>query len=275
MSRRSFRWLGFALCAALILLIPACCRESCDKVEIGSLDMKVEPPVANTVPHTEVQQDVEVQDPYFWLRDDARSDPEVLAYLEAENAYTEAVMKPTETFQQTLYDEMLSPDQGDRPQRAGPFRRLLLLHRTEEGKQYAYHCRKEGSLDAAEELLLDENALAEGHDYFRVGVFEVSPDHKLLAFSVDYRRRRELRRAVQESGHRRTAARRDPGDLLLAAVGRGQSHRLLQHAGRGAPALPALPARSGHRSGAGRTGLPGGRRVLLPRAVQDQAASST
>ena len=173
MSRASVRWLGFALCAALVALLPGCCGDSCDKAEMGSLDMKVDPPVAKQVPHTEVQQGVEVEDPYFWLRDDERQDPEVLAYLEAENAYTEAVMKPTEEFQQALYDEMLArikeTDLGV-PERIGDY---FYYERTEEGKQYRQFCRKKGSLDAEEELILDENALAEGHDYFRVGAFEV------------------------------------------------------------------------------------------------------
>jgi oligopeptidase B len=170
----------------MVVLLPGCCGDSCDKAEIGSLNMKVEPPVAKKVPHTEVQQGVEVEDPYFWLRDDERSDAEVLAYLEAENEYTEAVMKPTEAFQQTLYDEMLSRIKETDlsvPVRFGDY---FYYERTEEGEQYRYHCRKKGSLDAEEEVILDENALAEGHDYFRVGAFAVSPDHNLLAFSVDY-----------------------------------------------------------------------------------------
>jgi len=170
----------------ILALVAACGGGAGDAPEIGSLDMKVEPPVAKTVPHTEVQQGEEVQDPYFWLRDDARSDPEVLAYLEAENAYTAAVMKPTEEFQQKLYDEMLARIKETDlsvPVRFGDY---FYYTRTEEGQQYPLHCRKKGSLDAGEELILDENALAEGHDYFNVGVFEVSPNHMLLAFSVDY-----------------------------------------------------------------------------------------
>lgn len=124
-----------------------------------------------------------VQDDYHWLR--RRDDPRVRAYLEAENAYTEAVMRPTEALQHELYQEMLGRiKQTDLsvPERVGEY---FYYARTEQGQQYPYHCRKQGSLEAPEEILLDENLLAEGHDYFRVGVFEVSPDAGLLAYSVD------------------------------------------------------------------------------------------
>jgi oligopeptidase B len=124
-----------------------------------------------------------VQDDYHWLR--RREDPRVRAYLEAENAYTEAVMRPTTGLQGVLYEEMLARiKQTDLsvPERMGGY---YYYSRTEEGRQYPFHCRKQGSLDAPEEILLDENALAEGHDHFRLGVFDVSPDASLLAFSVD------------------------------------------------------------------------------------------
>jgi oligopeptidase B len=122
-------------------------------------------------------------DPYYWMRD--RQNPAVLAYLEAENAYTEEMMRHTEPLQAQLYEEMLSRIQETDlsvPYRDGDY---YYYSRTEAGKSYPIHCRKRGSLDAIEEVLLDENLLAEGHEFFEVGVFEVSPDHRLLAYSVD------------------------------------------------------------------------------------------
>ncbi|RMH22690.1 MAG: S9 family peptidase [Acidobacteria bacterium] len=142
-----------------------------------------EPPMAKRVPHvTEIHGETLV-DPYYWLRE--RDNPDVLAYLEAENAYTEQVMKHTEGLQQALYEEMvgrIKETDLSVPVRRGPY---YYYSRTEKGKQYRIYCRKKGSLEAPEEILLDVNQLAEGHDFYRLGVFEVSPDHRLLAYAFD------------------------------------------------------------------------------------------
>src|SRR5262252_10536881 len=116
-----------------------------------------QPPVAKKVPHvTQIHGDT-LKDDYFWLRE--KQNPEVTRYLEAENAYTEEVMKPTKEFQDALYKEMLGHiKQTDLsvPTRIGDY---YYYSRTEEGKQYPYMCRKKGSMDAREELVLDENKL--------------------------------------------------------------------------------------------------------------------
>lgn len=122
-------------------------------------------------------------DDYFWLRE--RDNPEMIAYLEAENAYTEAMMQHTESLQAQLYEEMLSRIQEDDlsvPYRQGEF---YYYTRTETGKAYPIHCRKYQTLDAPEEVILDQNQLAEGTEYFSLGVLEVSPNHQLLAYSID------------------------------------------------------------------------------------------
>jgi len=123
------------------------------------------------------------EDPYFWLRD--RSDPDTIPYLEAENAYTQAMMAGTENLQAQLYDEMLG--RIKQTDMSVPVKRDKYFYytRTEEGKQYSIYCRKTGSLDAAEDVLLDANMMAEEQKYFRVGVFAPSPNHALLAYSVD------------------------------------------------------------------------------------------
>jgi oligopeptidase B len=141
------------------------------------------PPVAKVVPTFTTLFNDTRSDPYAWLRN--REDPDTIAYLEAENAYTKSVMDPTAPLQQKLYDEMLSRIQ--QTDLSVPIRRdgYFYYTRTEEGKQYAIYCRKQGSLDAPEEILLDGNVLAEGQKYFRVGNFLVSPDGKLLAYSTD------------------------------------------------------------------------------------------
>jgi oligopeptidase B len=141
------------------------------------------PPVAAKRPVvTELHGETRTDD-YAWLRD--KSSPEVIAYLEAENAYTEAVMRPTEALQRELYDEMLARIKEDdsRP----PVKRddWHYYSRTEKGKAYPIYCRKFKSLDADEEIFFDQNAAAVGHEYYQLGGLEVSPDHRHMALLVD------------------------------------------------------------------------------------------
>jgi oligopeptidase B len=148
-----------------------------------SFVMSSSPPVAKVRPKKTRLHGKTLVDPYAWLRE--KTNPEVIAYLEAENRYTEAVMKDTEGLQAKLYAEMVGRIQET--DQSVPVRRgdYYYYTRTEQGKQYPIYCRKRGSLEAAEEILLDGNELGAGAKYFRVGVFEPSPDHKLLAFSTD------------------------------------------------------------------------------------------
>ncbi|HEY4361863.1 MAG TPA: S9 family peptidase [Bryobacteraceae bacterium] len=143
----------------------------------------VRPPVAKIMPViTTLHGDTRV-DNYAWLRD--RKDPDTIAYLEAENAYTKVRMQHTAELELNLYSEMLGRIQ--QTDFSVPVKRDSYFYytRTEEGKQYSTYCRKAGSLDAAEEVLLDGNAMAEGQAYFQIGIFSPSPDHKLLAYAVD------------------------------------------------------------------------------------------
>jgi len=141
------------------------------------------PPVAKRVEHREVRHGVTVVDDYFWLRE--KSNPDVIEYLEAENAYTDALTKDLKPFQEALYAEMLGHiKQTDLsvPERRGDF---YYYTRTEEGKQYPIHCRKKDS-DGKEEVILDLNELAKGHNFVGVGAFEVSDDQNMLAYTTDY-----------------------------------------------------------------------------------------
>jgi oligopeptidase B len=141
------------------------------------------PPVARKVPKVDTVHGDRRQDDYFWLRD--KANPEVAAYLEAENAYTDAVLKPTEAFQDALYKEMLGrikETDEDVPYRKGGF---FYYSRTETGKQYPIYCRKQGSLDAPEQVTLDLNALAEGKKFISLGAYAVSDDGSRLAYSTD------------------------------------------------------------------------------------------
>jgi len=140
------------------------------------------PPVARIVPHSTTVHGDTLIDNYFWLRD--RKDPDTIPYLEAENAYTKEKLQHTEELQAALYAEMLGRIQ--QTDLSVPVKRdeYFYYTRTEEGKQYAIHCRKKGV--GPEEILLDCNQLAEGHKYFRLGAFIASPNHCLLAYSVDF-----------------------------------------------------------------------------------------
>ena len=142
------------------------------------------PPVARKVPTVDVVHGEVRQDDYFWLRQ--KDDPEVVAHLEAENAYTDAVVKPTAPFQEALYREMLARIKED--DQTVPYRRgrHFYYSRTETGKQYPIQCRRAERLDAPEEVTLDLNVLAEGHPFLSLGVYAVSDDGDLLAYSLDF-----------------------------------------------------------------------------------------
>jgi oligopeptidase B len=154
------------------------------------------PPVAKKVAKiTTLHGDMRV-DYYDWLRD--KSDKEVIAYLDSENAYTAAVMKPTEVLQETLYKEMLGRiKQTDLsvPYRLGDY---FYYTRTVQGKQYNIHCRKKGSLDAAEEIILDLNELVKGQKFLMLGPYDVSVDGNLLAFAIDVTGFREFNLFVKD-----------------------------------------------------------------------------
>jgi len=131
---------------------------------------------------TKIHDDTMI-DEYFWLRE--KSNPEVIAHLEAENAYSEAVMKPTAALQDKLYKEMvghIKETDVNVPYRWGGY---FYYTRTEQGKQYPISCRKKGSVDAKEEVVLDQNEMAKGLKFFSVGAYVPSDDGNLLAYSTD------------------------------------------------------------------------------------------
>ncbi len=144
---------------------------------------RVEAPRAKIVPHAMEEHGKIRTDNYFWLKE--RENPEVISYLEHENAYYEAVMEPTEELQKTLFDEIVGRIKKD--DNSVPYRRdgYYYYSRVVEGGEYPIHCRKQGSLDAAEEVMLDGNALAAGHDFFALRGLAVSPGKDILVYGVD------------------------------------------------------------------------------------------
>ena len=148
-----------------------------------STDGPAATPLAKHVPHTWHRPTGDVDDPWAWLRD--RDDPDTIAYLDAENAYAESWFGEQTALVDTLFAEIKSRVQET--DAAVPVRKdgWWYTSRTEEGLNYAIHCRGRSRETATETVLLDENAEAEEHDYFSLGLFEVSPDHGFAAWSRD------------------------------------------------------------------------------------------
>ena len=142
-----------------------------------------DPPMAMIKP-VELEKHGHVRvDNYFWLKE--RDNPEVIAYLEAENAYTEAATAHTAALHEALFEEIkgrIKQDDASVPYKRGDY---FYYRRYEEGKEYPTYCRKKESLDAAEQILLDVNELAEGHEFFAVSNVQVSTDHTVLAYTFD------------------------------------------------------------------------------------------
>jgi oligopeptidase B len=154
------------------------------------------PPVAKKLPKVTEIHGQKLVDNYFWLRE--KPNPDVKAYIEAENAYADAVMKPTEPLQKQLYDEMLSrikETDSDVPYKEGDY---FYYTRTEAGKQYGIRCRKKGTLNALEEVILDINELAVGKTFMSVAAFRPSTDGNLLAYSTDSTGFRQYALAVKD-----------------------------------------------------------------------------
>lgn len=165
---------------ALLLLMLGCTDKNQNTMK---------PPLAAQKPHELTIHGHTRIDPFYWLND--RENPEVITYLEAENAYTEAVMASTKDFQQKLYDEMLGRIQ--QTDMSVPYRLngYWYYSRFEEGKEYPLYCRKADKEDAQEEIMLNGNAMAEGYAYFQIGGWQVSYDNKILAYAVDTVSRRQ------------------------------------------------------------------------------------
>lgn len=146
-------------------------------------DSPLRPPICEQKPHRlEIHNDVRI-DNYYWLND--RENPEVINHLNAENEYTDKVMAPLAEFQENLFQEMKGriKEQDE----SVPYRKngYWYYTRVEEGQEYPLYCRKKGSLEAEEEIMLDVNQLAEGFAYYAVGGLAVSPNNEILAYGVD------------------------------------------------------------------------------------------
>ena len=141
------------------------------------------PPEAAERPHVLEEHGDRRVDPYYWLRE--KHDPEVIAYLEAENAYADAVMAGSAGLQDRLYREIVGRVQETDTSAPTFYKGWWTYTRTVEGLDYEIYCRRPGSMEAPEETVLDANELARGHDYFELGYVERSPDQNLVAYAAD------------------------------------------------------------------------------------------
>lgn len=165
-------------------------------------ETQVEQPMPEKRPHAMTLHGHTRVDEYFWLRDDSRKDPQMLAYLEAENEYFDAMMERNAGLQDVLYGEMtgrLDPDDSSVPYLQGEY---WYYSRYESGSEYAIHARRKGSMEAAEEILIDGNQRSSGHEYYRLGGLEVSDDHRYVAIAEDTvgRRINDIRILDTQSG---------------------------------------------------------------------------
>ena len=168
-----------------VILIGACSGK--DTMENRPMP---DPPIAKKVPKITEIHGLKLVDDYFWMRDeklprDPNANPEVTAYLKAENDYAEAFMEHTKGFQDSLYKEMLArikETDENVPYKDGGY---YYYSRTVQGQQYPIYCRRKGSIESAEEITLDMNEMAKGKKYFSVGNYDIADDENQLAFSTD------------------------------------------------------------------------------------------
>ncbi|MGK9127351.1 S9 family peptidase [Olivibacter jilunii] len=176
----------------LLTLLASCGEKNQETQGYRWPDLKA--PVAEKIPHERTIHGDTVVDNYYWMIDYFKKGPDstkVIDYLNTENAYLDTMMSGTKEFQETLFKEMRARIK-EKDESVPYFKNGYFYYtRTEDGKQYFKYCRKKGSLDATEEILLDVDKMAEGHPYFSATGFSISPDNKLMAFGVDTVSRRE------------------------------------------------------------------------------------
>ncbi|MGN6109730.1 MAG: S9 family peptidase [Kofleriaceae bacterium] len=160
-------------------------NDTADKSAVPPPSTEPAPPIAETRPYAVSSPHGTRNDPYYWLRDDTRSRPDVLAYLEAENAYAKQMMAPVKQLEDTLFAELRSRVKEDDTSVPVHKEGYWYYTRYETGKQYPIHARKKGTLDAPEEVLLDGNQLATGHAFYAIGGMDVSRDGRMLVWGDD------------------------------------------------------------------------------------------
>ena len=167
------------LAALLVILIAACNPQKENKI-LKQSDFPTLPPMAEVNPKKFVEFGQERIDNYYWMKD--KSDPKVIDYLNAENAYTESIMSSTTDLQETIYNEILGRIKEDDESFPTYRNGYYYYSRSVTGKQYLIHCRRKGTMDAPEEVIFDLNEMSEGHSAFIFRGYSVSPDNSKAAY---------------------------------------------------------------------------------------------
>lgn len=195
------------ICLSSVMILMACepaaePPATTQQASVNAESTLLEQPMPEKRPHEMTLHGHTRVDEFYWLRDDTRTDPDVIAHLEAENAYFDKMMEPVAAIQKTMYEEMtarLDPDDSSVPYlKAG----YWYYTRFEPGSEYAIHARRKGSMDAEEEILVDGNQRAAGHGFYRLSNKEVTDDHRYVAIAEDTTGRRihEIRILDTQSG---------------------------------------------------------------------------
>jgi oligopeptidase B len=176
------------LLATMLVLLAACAEQA----PLPPPPAPPQAPVASVHPF-EVQSANGVRvDNYYWLRDDTRTRPEVLAYLNAENAYYAQMTAHTKALEVTLYNEIIGRIKQDDSTVPAKYKHYFYYTRYEQGQEYPVYARRRGAADGPEQVMLDGNALATGHDFYQIGGQEISPNEQLLAYAEDTVGRRQF-----------------------------------------------------------------------------------
>jgi len=175
------------------------------------------PPLAETRPYTVESPHGDRVDNYYWLRDDQREDPDVLAYLAAENAYKAAQLEPVKALQDELFDELVGRMKKDDSSVPARHRGYWYYERFEPDGEYPILARRKGSVEAPEEIMLDEAGLAEGHDYYSIANYDISYDNRLIAYAEDTAGRRLYTIRFKDLSTGETLPDRIPGNTSSLA----------------------------------------------------------
>jgi oligopeptidase B len=183
---------SFFLAVAPVLWLAACAGDAPARPESESMPRPAPvAPIAAVRPHVVESPNGNRTDEYYWLRDDARTDKDVLAYLAAENAYKAAMTAHTQALEDRVYEEIVARIKQDDATVPYRLRGHWYYTRFETGKEYPIYARKAGTQDAPEQLMLDANAMAKGHGFFQIGSAVIAPDNRLLAYVEDTVGRRQ------------------------------------------------------------------------------------
>jgi oligopeptidase B len=172
--------------AVVPALLAACAGDAPARPEPESMPKTAPvPPIAAVRPHVVESPNGARTDEYYWLRDDSRASPDVIGYLEAENAYKAAMTEHTRALEDRVYEEIIGRIKQDDSTVPYRLRGHWYYTRYETGQEYPIYARKAGNLDAPEQVMLDVNRMAQGHGFFQVGSYAIAPDNNLLAFTED------------------------------------------------------------------------------------------